>query len=151
MSSASSKPPAAPGLYIVTNRPQAAAIDLFHCDLELVPAWARIVSDVGDLSAIPTNAKVMALWFGPIGLHLHQQSMIEQEWREERRRRSFNDDFGAHVATLQAWHDKRWAVDAPATPAEPSPAPSAPISSPSAASHPDQAAASSLPRKSRWS
>ncbi|MUZ53053.1 hypothetical protein GOZ97_07545 [Agrobacterium vitis] len=153
MISASSKPPAAPGLYVVTNCPQAAAIDLFHCDLELVPAWARIVSDVGDLAAIPTNAKVMALWFGPIGIHLHQRSMIEQEWREERRRRSFNDDFGAHEAALKAWHDKRWAVDAPAMTAEPPPAPSAsvPPSSLPAVCQPDRAAPSSLPRKSRWS
>ncbi|MGV1823279.1 hypothetical protein [Agrobacterium vitis] len=144
MSSASSKPPAAPGLYVVTNRPQAAAIDLFHCDLELVPAWARIVSDVSGIPAIPTDAKVINRWYGAGGL-------FEQIWREERQRRKFDMDYAAHMATLQAWHDKRWAVDAPATPAEPSPAPSAPVSSPSAASHPDQAAPSSLPRKSRWS
>ncbi|MVA17442.1 hypothetical protein GOZ94_00590 [Agrobacterium vitis] len=144
MSSASSKPPAAPGLYVVTNRPQASAIDLFHCDLELVPAWARIVSDVSGIPAIPTDAKVINRWYGAGGL-------FEQIWREERQRRKFDMDYAAHVATLQAWHDKRWAVDEPATPAQPSPAPSAPVSSPSAASHPDQAAPSSLPRKSRWS
>ncbi|MBF2715703.1 hypothetical protein [Agrobacterium vitis] len=144
MSSASSKPPAAPGLYVVTNNPQAAAIDFFHCDLELMPAWARIVSDVSGIPAIPTDAKVINRWYGAGGL-------FEQLWREERQRRKFDMDYAAHVATLQAWHDKRWAVDAPATPAEPSPAPSASVSSPSAASHPDQAAPSSLPRKSRWS
>ncbi|MCE6073408.1 hypothetical protein FS799_00870 [Agrobacterium vitis] len=144
MSSASSKPPTAPGLYVVTNRPQAAAIDLFHCDLELVPAWARIVSDVSGIPAIPTDAKVINQWYG-------YGDLFEQIWREERQRRKFDMDYAAHVATLQAWHDKRWAVDAPATPAEPSPAPSALVSSPSAASHPDQVAPSSLPRKSRWS
>ncbi|MUZ81048.1 hypothetical protein GOZ78_01855 [Agrobacterium vitis] len=144
MSSASVKPSAAPGLYVVTNKPQAAAIDLFHCDLELVPAWARIVSDVSGIPAIPTDAKVINQWYG-------YGDLFEQIWREERQRRKFDMDYAAHVATLQAWHDKRWAVDAPATPTEPSPAPSAPVSSPSAASHPDQAAASSLPRKSRWS
>ncbi|MVA55968.1 hypothetical protein [Agrobacterium vitis] len=144
MSSASSKPPAAPVLYVVTNNPQQAAIDLFHCDLELVPAWARIVSDVSAIAAIPTDAKVINQWYGVGGL-------FEQIWREERQRRKFDMDYAAHVATLQAWHDKRWAVDAPATPAQPSPAPSALVSSPSAASHPDQAAPSSLPRKSRWS
>ncbi|MUO77646.1 hypothetical protein [Agrobacterium vitis] len=144
MSSASVKPSAAPGLYVVTNKPQAAAIDLFHCDLELVPAWARIVSDVSGIPAIPTDAKVINQWYG-------YGDLFEQIWREERQRRKFDMDYAAHVATLQAWHDKRWAVDAPATPAEPSPAPSAPVSSPLAASHPDQAAASSLPRKSRWS
>ncbi|MVA28724.1 hypothetical protein [Agrobacterium vitis] len=144
MSSDSSKPPAAPGLYVVTNNPQQAAIDLFHCDLELVPAWARIVSDVSGIPAIPTDAKVINRWYGAGGL-------FEQIWREERQRRKFDMDYAAHVATLQAWHDKRWAIDAPTTPAEPSSAPSAPVSSPSAASHPDQAAPSSLPRKSRWS
>ncbi|MUO69187.1 hypothetical protein [Agrobacterium vitis] len=144
MSSASSKQPAAPGLYVVTNKPQAAAIDLFHCDLELVPAWARIVSDVSGIPAIPTDAKVINQWYG-------YGDLFEQIWREERQRRNFDMDYAAHAATLQAWHDKRWAVNAPATPAEPPPAPSAPVSSPSAASHPDRAAPSSLPRKSRWS
>ncbi|MVA91594.1 hypothetical protein GOZ80_06110 [Agrobacterium vitis] len=144
MSIASIKPPTAPGLYVVTNNPQQASIDLFHCDLELVPAWARIVSDVSGIPAIPTDAKVINRWYGAGGL-------FEQLWREERQRRKFDTDYAAHVATLQAWHDKRWAVDAPATPAEPSPAPSAPVSSPSVASHPDQVAPSSLPRKSRWS
>ncbi|WP_234613981.1 major capsid protein [Agrobacterium vitis] len=59
MSSDSSKPPAAPGLYVVTNNPQQAAIDLFHCDLELVPAWARIVSDVsGNYRGTDDNSTV---------------------------------------------------------------------------------------------
>ncbi|MGV1768770.1 hypothetical protein ACQZ6B_01210 [Agrobacterium vitis] len=146
MSSASRKPPVGPGLFVVTNKPQQAAIDFFHCDLELVPAWARIVSDVSGIPAIPTDAKVINRWYGAGGL-------FEQIWREERARRKFDMDYAAHVATLQAWHDKRWAGDAPAMTAEPPPAPSAsvPSSSLPAVCQPDRAAPSSLPRKSRWS
>lgn len=98
-------------LFVATNNPQKAAIDLFLCDLELVPTWAKIVHDVADLAAIPTDSRVINQWYG-------QGSLFEQIWREERQHRSFNMDYAAHIARLQAWHTKRWAdsvdVSAPA-------------------------------------
>lgn len=99
----------APTLFIATDNPQKAAIDLFLCDLELVPAWAKIAHEVADIAAIPTDAKVINQWY-------RAGSLFEQMWREERQRRSFNIDYAAHIARLQAWHAKRWAdaVDAPA-------------------------------------
>ncbi|MBB4005824.1 hypothetical protein [Allorhizobium taibaishanense] len=130
------------GLFVCTDNPQQAAIDLFRCDPELVPAWAKIVSDVAEIAAIPTKAKVINRWYGSPGL-------FEQVWREERLRREFDMDYAVHVAALEAWHDKRWA-EACAPPAEPAPLADRQDHAPPAARAASPPSSSAHSRQSRW-
>lgn len=141
-------------LYVVTDNPQLAAVELFAVDLPFVPAWVKMVTAHTDLMAIPTGARVMPSWHG-------RRSLLEDLWTEERVTRRFRDGWDENRAEIAGWRARRHAhflatcCDQTGTPvAEVSSRPAAPpavgeSASPSAGQIPAPGK-TPAPRKTRW-
>ena len=63
-------------LYLVSTLPQRACWDVFRTDRP--PAWARVVSDVGAVRAIPAGSRSFGFWFEG----RERRSELEWVWRE---------------------------------------------------------------------
>lgn len=91
-------------LHIVTDNADRACLGLFGFARKQAPGWVGFVNDPSDFRQIPEGAAVLSVWFS-------ERSLIETLWREERTVRSFDIDYGKHVARIADWLNRRAAAE----------------------------------------
>lgn len=94
-------------LYIVTDTPEKAAEYFFGHGLALVPSWAKIVSTIEEIGAIPDGARAVGVWFVPFDLR--NERWIQRRWEVK--------IIGDHFEVLDAI--RQWQAKSAMAPAEP--------------------------------
>ncbi|TRL35513.1 hypothetical protein [Rhizobium straminoryzae] len=107
--------------YLVTDRPQEAALIMFGLDLPFVPAWARVVHQPQDILAIPSGVRAVALWLGP-------PCFLQEIWTLRRTQIEIRGEGWDTWDALNGWRKQRAAAmaspeDGAATAAEAPPPP----------------------------
>lgn len=90
-------------LTIITDSAERASLALFGFRLRtaaIEAPWCRFVDRTHQLSTIPDQAPVMALWFDT-------DPLMEIRWFNERHKRPFNDDWAEHGPRITEWLEKR--------------------------------------------
>ena len=94
-------------LYIVTDTPEKAAQYFFGHELARVPSWAKIVSTIEEIGAIPDGARAVGVWFVPFDLR--NERWIQRRWEV--------NIIGDHFEVLDAI--RQWQAKRATEPAEP--------------------------------
>jgi hypothetical protein len=113
--------------YLITDNAREACILLFARDPQFAPAFVTVVTELGQLVAIPAGARATALWF-------HRDGVMREVWREQVRHRLDCGRGWQIFDEVMAWRATLWSEaesDQPAAKAAETP--------------------ESLPRQRRWS
>lgn len=113
--------------YFITDDAQEACLTLFARDPQCAPAFVTVVTELGQLVAIPAGSRAVGLWF-------RKEGVLRQVWREQVRHRLDCGRGWRIFDEVMAWRAALWREAEPDEPA------------PKAA-----ATTESLPRQRRWS
>lgn len=94
-------------LTVVTDNAARASLAIFGFRLQtasLEAPWCRFVDKAYQISAIPDQAAVVAIWFD-------EDLLLEIRWFNERHRRPFKDDWSEQGARITDWLEKREAKE----------------------------------------
>lgn len=95
-------------LYVITDNPDRAARYLMGCSPSALPVWARMVSDVSQIEALPSGVAAIGVFFPA---EMRKPSLPEVFWRERVMRGGIDNDRGKHIAKLDDWLDRRAAAE----------------------------------------
>ena len=94
----------APRLYVVTDDPAQAALQLLGLRLFDMPDWIRMVTEAREIERLADGCRAIGFWF-------HGQSAASIAWDERRSSGGFGIT-AAFMAQLDAWLEKRKAHEA---------------------------------------
>ncbi|MDX0213105.1 hypothetical protein GOC35_15795 [Sinorhizobium meliloti] len=93
-------------LYIVTDDPAKASLDVLGCFLSEVPSFIRIVTDAAEVSGIPSGSRCLGYWCAWNSRRLSDAQLAWEELRsfENRRLQGVSEAF---FSRIDEWNTKR--------------------------------------------
>lgn len=96
-------------LFIVTDNPERASLDVLGCMLADCPPFARILTAAGDIAAIPEGARCIGQWFAWSDRRPDEAQMA---WEDRKARGGIEGVSEAFFQRIDEWNAKRREAEA---------------------------------------